>query len=257
MSNLNLWNKVKQPPKSALKTIGAGRLKGMTDINPQWRLEAITEHFGPCGIGWYYEIVKMWTEAGAGGELMCFVHVHLFTLDNSEVVDVGRKGWSRPIVGIGGSALVAKESAGLRANDEGYKMALTDALSVAMKQLGFAADIYAGRYDGSKYKDEAPKQTSNDNYDGNGKVKPGNVTPSIAVQEWDKLDEEAKQFLTDIAVDIIAAIDATDIETAHGLFYKNNLDHDEQVALWSRLDSKKRSTIKAFQDKLMNGTLPQ
>jgi hypothetical protein len=95
------------------------------------------------------------------------------------------------------------------------------------------------------------------NFDGNGKVKPGNVTPSIAVQEWDKLDEEAKQFLTDIAVDIIAAIDATDIETAHGLFYKNNLDHDEQVALWSRLDSKKRSTIKAFQDKLMNGTLPQ
>jgi hypothetical protein len=95
------------------------------------------------------------------------------------------------------------------------------------------------------------------NFDANGKVKPGNVTPSIAVQEWDKLDEEAKQFLTDIAVDIIAAIDATDIETAHGLFYKNNLDHDEQVALWSRLDSKKRSTIKAFQDKLMNGTLPQ
>jgi hypothetical protein len=110
---------------------------------------------------------------------------------------------------------------------------------------------------GSEKPPSAPKSTSKDNFDGNGKVKPGNVTPSIAVQEWDKLDEEAKQFLTDIAVDIIAAIDATDIETAHGLFYKNNLDHDEQVALWSRLDSKKRSTIKAFQDKLMNGTLPQ
>lgn len=145
--NMKLWNAVKQPPKSALKTIGAGRLKGMTDINPQWRLEAITEQFGPCGIGWYYEIVKMWTEAGAGGELMCFVHVHLHTWVKDDH-------WSQPIVGIGGSALVAKESAGLRANDEGYKMALTDALSVAMKQLGFAADIYAGRYDGSKYRDE-------------------------------------------------------------------------------------------------------
>jgi hypothetical protein len=110
---------------------------------------------------------------------------------------------------------------------------------------------------GSEKPSKDVKSSSKDNYDGNGKVKPGNVTPSIAVQEWDKLDEEAKQFLTDIAVDIIAAIDATDIETAHGLFYKNNLDHDEQVALWSRLDSKKRSTIKAFQDKLMNGTLPQ
>jgi len=149
MSNLELWNKVKQPPTSALKTIGAGRLKGMTDINPQWRLQAITEAFGQCGVGWYYSIEKMWTEPGAQGELMAFVHVHLHTKVKDE--------WSAPIVGIGGSALVAKESAGLRANDEAYKMALTDALSVAMKQLGFAADIYAGKFDGSKYREDAPK----------------------------------------------------------------------------------------------------
>jgi hypothetical protein len=152
MSNLELWNKVKQPPKSALKTIQAGRLKGMTDINPQWRLEAITERFGQCGIGWHYTIERMWTENGANGEVMAFVHVHLYTAREGNVLQ-----WSMPIVGIGGSALVAKESAGLRANDEAYKMALTDALSVAMKQLGFAADIYAGRYDGSKYRDE-PKE---------------------------------------------------------------------------------------------------
>ena len=33
-------------------------------------------------------------------------------------------------------------------------MALTDALSVAMKQLGVAAKIYEGLWDGSKYRDE-------------------------------------------------------------------------------------------------------
>ena len=34
-------------------------------------------------------------------------------------------------------------------------MAITHALSTAMKMLGMAADIYAGMWDGSKYKQEA------------------------------------------------------------------------------------------------------
>ena len=50
--------------------------------------------------------------------------------------------------------LVEKEKAGLHFNDEAYKMAETDALSVAMKALGVGANIYSGMSDGSKY---APK----------------------------------------------------------------------------------------------------
>ena len=34
--------------KSALRQIEAGKLKGKTDINPQWRYKAMTEAFGPC-----------------------------------------------------------------------------------------------------------------------------------------------------------------------------------------------------------------
>ena len=45
--NLLYWNQLATPPPSSLKTIKAGRLKGMTDINPQWRLEAMTRVFGP------------------------------------------------------------------------------------------------------------------------------------------------------------------------------------------------------------------
>jgi hypothetical protein len=51
----------------------------------------------------------------------------------------------------------------LHTSDEGYKMAVTDALGTALKMLGVGADVYAGRWDGSKYKDEpvatAPKAT--------------------------------------------------------------------------------------------------
>ena len=44
----------------------------------------------------------------------------------------------------------------LSANDEFFKMSMTDALSKALSWLGFGADIYMGRHDGSKYIDEPP-----------------------------------------------------------------------------------------------------
>jgi hypothetical protein len=49
--------------------------------------------------------------------------------------------------------LLKKETRGMHSTDEGYKMAVTDALSVACKALGIAGDIYAGLWDGSKYRD--------------------------------------------------------------------------------------------------------
>jgi hypothetical protein len=139
------WNKLKTPPKEALKTIKAGRLQGMTDINPQWRYMAMTTVYGPCGIGWKYEIAKLWLES-AEAQIAAFAEIRLF-IKNGEV-------WSDPIPGIGGSFFVAKEKSGLHVSDECFKMAITDALSVAMKVLGVGADIYAGLWDGSKYRDD-------------------------------------------------------------------------------------------------------
>ena len=69
--------------------------------------------------------------------------------------------WSEAIPGTGGSHFITKEKAGLYTSDEAYKMATTDALSVAMKTLGVAADVYMGLWDGSKYNktsDEAREQ---------------------------------------------------------------------------------------------------
>ena len=52
MSNLEVWNKLKTPPAWALKEIAFGKLKGKSDINPQWRYQALTEEFGMYGFGW-------------------------------------------------------------------------------------------------------------------------------------------------------------------------------------------------------------
>ncbi len=142
MTNMEIYNAVRTVPENAKKPIYAGRLKGMTDINPMWRIQALTEQFGPVGIGWYYKTVRKWVEEGADGVKCAFVDIELYIKHNNE--------WSMPIEGTGGNSFVAKEKSGLYTSDEAFKMALTDAISVACKALGFGADVYwqAGR---SKY----------------------------------------------------------------------------------------------------------
>ena len=107
MENLDLYQKVRSVPDSAKKTIKGGRTSGMTDINPMWRIKVLTEQFGPCGIGWYYIPTKKWLET-SGNEIAAFVDIELY----------------------------------VKVDGECYKMATTDAISVACKQLGIGADVY-------------------------------------------------------------------------------------------------------------------
>lgn len=141
MDTLEIYNRVRQVPDEAKKQIRGGRLNGFTDINPMWRIKCLTEQFGPAGFGWYIEEVDRWTEA-CGAQVAAFVKIHLFIKMGGE--------WSRPIVGIGGSMLVAQEKQGLYFSDEAFKMAYTDAISVACKALGIGADVYYEK-DRTKY----------------------------------------------------------------------------------------------------------
>lgn len=140
--NLTIYNSSRKPPAEALREIKAGRLKGKSDINPMWRIKELTEQFGPCGFGWKYVITRQWLETGSAGQLAAFVNIELFYKINGE--------WSDAIPGTGGSSFVENESKGPYTSDECYKMALTDAISVACKALGFGADVYWSS-DKSKY----------------------------------------------------------------------------------------------------------
>lgn len=135
--NLRFYSQGCEVPADALKKIMAGRIKGMSDVNPMWRMKKMTEIFGPVGFGWRYEIVKLWTEV-YGNEVKCFCNVNLY------VRDPETKEWSAAIPGNGGSSIVSVEKNGPYVNDEGYKMALTDALSIAMKPLGIGGNVWYG-----------------------------------------------------------------------------------------------------------------
>ena len=152
-NNLEIYNKVRVVPQEAQKPILGGRLKNMTDINPMWRIKMLTEQFGACGIGWYYDIVSERLEDGANNEKVAFVRINLYVKVDGE--------WSKPIIGTGGSSFVTKEKSGLYVNDECFKMALTDAISVACKALGIGADIYWNK-DRTKYDDDDKKDVKKD-----------------------------------------------------------------------------------------------
>lgn len=148
---MELYQRFRKCPPEAQKPITAGRLKGKTDINPMWRLKVLTEAFGPCGIGWTLKIVRTWIECSGidSDEKTANVEIELRYKYKDQ--------WSEPIPGIGGAMFVEMESKGLHVEDECFKKAYTDAISVACKSLGIAADIYFSKDPDSKYPTESQK----------------------------------------------------------------------------------------------------
>ena len=136
MDNLRYYNEGRAVPQEAKKSFNNGKFSG-TDINPMWRIKKLTEMFGPAGIGWYTEIVSERAEVH-GETTIAVVDLNLYVKDGGE--------WSKPIYGTGGNVLLRKGGT----SDEGYKMAYTDALSVACKALGIGADVYFEK-DKTKY----------------------------------------------------------------------------------------------------------
>ena len=150
MENLDIWNKYKQVPKNALKEFNNGRFSG-TDINTMWRMKSLTESFGICGVGWYYKPVKLWTEKCDNNDIFAFAEIELFIKVNGE--------WSMGISGTGGNKLQRQLKSGeMSTSDEAFKMAITDAIGVACKNLGLGADVY-WENDKTKYTEQQTEKT--------------------------------------------------------------------------------------------------
>ena len=132
--NMKIYEATRHVPPEAKKPIPAGRLKGYTNINPMWRIKTMTEQFGICGIGWRVDITKQWLEHSESGEVSAFCNINLYIKVDGE--------WSEAIPGTGGAKYVVQEKSGKYVDDEAFKKAETDAISVACKMLGIGADVY-------------------------------------------------------------------------------------------------------------------
>jgi len=198
--NMRFYEAAREVPQEAQKAFNNGSFSG-TDINPMWRIKKMTELFGPCGIGWYYEITSERAEEHHD-TTMAIVDINLYIKVDGE--------WSKPIAGTGGNALVKTTKTGKRASDEGYKMALTDALSVACKALGVGADIYFSK-DKTKYSDSETANTGTGVSFRRGDDRVG-ATPTTGSREAARAVGEAKLEQMDAQVAAGASGPATETQ---------------------------------------------
>ncbi len=143
--NMALWNVLKRTDPKATKPFQrAGGFRG-NQIDPAWRIQMMTEVFGPIGKGWSVEQLE-WTIA----ERMVFICVRIWYVDPA----TGEKHYTGPQ--WGGTEMVRRNRDGTeRPDDECFKMSMTDAIGKCMLQIGLAADIYLGQFDDSKYREES------------------------------------------------------------------------------------------------------
>lgn len=124
--NMRIYNAARTVPDGAKKPIkgGAYGAAGLTDINPQYRIERMTVLFGACGDGWKWEPVEFWEANG-----VCYAHVTvMYLMDDGE--------WSAPVHGYGGTKIGGKDDSDL------YKSTITDAVGNALRYLGIGADVW-------------------------------------------------------------------------------------------------------------------
>jgi hypothetical protein len=143
--NLRFWTALKRTDPRATKPFTrSGGFRG-TQIDPTWRLQMMTELFGPVGQGWGYEQLD-WTIS----ERMVFICVRVWWRDPV----TGETHWTGPQ--WGGTEMIRKRRDGVEApDDECFKMSMTDALGKCLLQLGLGADVHMGQFDDSKYREES------------------------------------------------------------------------------------------------------
>jgi hypothetical protein len=151
--NLALWQQVEKTPESQTKAITGKSYKG-TSPKPHYLIQKATETFGPCGIGWGFTV----DERIENGALIADGFYERMSIAKVRVWYTweGKRG---EVEHIGGTVFSGKYSSGKTFTDEDApKKSVTDALIKALSMLGFAGDIFMGRYDDSKYVSELKQE---------------------------------------------------------------------------------------------------
>ncbi len=152
--NMSIWSAVERTDPAHTKRFQrAGGFSG-TAINATYNARRATELFGPCGIGWGYDVVSDRLDSHPeSGEQVLTVLVRLWYHWDTA------KG---QIIHAGATTLSGRRSGNDKPyiDEEAYKKSITDGLSKCFSMLGFSADIHQGLYDDNKYVEELRKDSN-------------------------------------------------------------------------------------------------
>ena len=144
-NNLDLWREVFITDPAAVKPITGKSYKGSSP-KPYWIVEQATKHFGPCGIGWGVEVLSE-----------SYINCGPKDVIHSAVVKVWYvwNGVRGEVQQVGGTKVAYETATGKYMVDEdAAKKSVTDGMIKCLSMIGFAGDIFSGRWDDSKYHQE-------------------------------------------------------------------------------------------------------
>lgn len=159
--NLSLWRQVEKTPTTAIKPADVDGQNIMT-LDQVYVIQLATELFGPMGIGWGYRIEDERFDQGAPildpktGEMITHEQTHTVRLAlwyrwQGEKGEVTQFGHTR--------AVYRTNNGRWKTDGEAPKKSITDAIKKCLSLLGFAADVYGGKFDNHGYLQERQAET--------------------------------------------------------------------------------------------------
>ena len=147
--NMNLWRKVFTTDPSAVKPISGKAYKGNSP-KPFWLIEQATRVFGPVGIGWGITVKSERFERVTETDVLHVAIVSVWYVwegVRSETFDQ-----------MGGTKAAYMSKNGMVVDEDAGKKSITDGMVKCLSMIGFAGDIFSGRWDDSKYVAQAGRE---------------------------------------------------------------------------------------------------
>lgn len=145
MSNLGLWNKAFKTDPSAVKQITGKQYKGNSP-KPYWIVQRATELLGACGIGWGLIVVSERFERLTPTDVLHVALVRVWYIHEGKRGEIEQMGQTK--------ACYETKDGKMMVDEDAPKKSITDGMVKCLSMIGFAGDIFSGRWDDSKYQDE-------------------------------------------------------------------------------------------------------
>ena len=150
MDNKALWNTVFMTDPKAVKPITGKQYNGNSP-KPYWLIVRTTEVFVPVRIGWGCTVKSERFERLSETDVLHVAVVsvwYVFDGKRSETFD--QMGGTKAAYRTAKGSLMVDEDAG--------KKSVTDGMVKCLSMIGFAGDIFSGRWDDSKYVEQAARE---------------------------------------------------------------------------------------------------
>jgi len=142
MQNKELWNSVFVTNPASVTAIVGKQYKGNSP-KPYFIIERATDTFGPCGIGWGVKVDNERFERLTDSEVLHVALVTVWYIYKDKRGEVQQIGQTR--------AAYLTSTGKSMVDEDAPKKSVTDGMVKCLSMLGFAGDIFSGRWDDSKY----------------------------------------------------------------------------------------------------------